>query len=96
MPAAINSQAKEEVEAAYGMVISVLSLKMKPAAEVTAVSVVEVARVTGVDAQQTSAVATSQVLPSELTHRVTLTTTDYQLSHSLKHINAIPNVFWVQ
>jgi len=72
---AIHSQAKE-VAAASVAVISVLSLKTKLAAVVTVLSVVDAAAGAGVHAQQISAVATSQVLPSELIHHVTLMTTN--------------------
>ena len=62
--------------AASVAVTSVCSLQLQLVVEVTALSVVEVALCTGVYGPEISAVVTSQVLPSELTHRVTLMTTN--------------------
>ena len=65
---------EKEVVAASVEVIYVGSLQL--VVGVIALSVAEVALGTGVYGPQISAVATSQVLPSELTHHVTLMTTN--------------------
>ena len=70
--------------AASVAVISVLLLKLKLVVEVTTVSLVEVALEAGVYVPQISALVTSQVLPLELAHLVTLLTTNNQVPCLLK------------